>query len=375
MVTPNFPPDIGGTQTYAFELAKEFASRCGDFAVLAPRRRGGSQLDTQHSIEVIRGFEPGDNFALSGKWHLARILKRRQFNVLFCTHWSAAYSALKARADEHQLVVCAAHGREIQLRPFARMPILQRQYDRIRRTALAASDKFFPVSRYTGGLLRDAGVDQEKVAVVNNGVDPVAFTPAPTGAADAAGPPKLGKRLLTVARLVPRKGIDRVIASLAKIRAAVPGTDYVVAGFGPDRARLGRLAEEHGVSEHVHFVGKVDHANVVEYYRACDLFLLPASSVLPDIEGFGLAFLEASACGKPVIGSSAGGIPDAVLNDQTGLIVDLADANGISDAVVRILLDDGLSQRLGQAGREHVIANGSWAACSQAILDHVLQLR
>ena len=157
-----------------------------------------------------------------------------------------------------------------------------------------------------------------------------------------------GKRvLLTVGRVVPRKGMDTIIRALPSLIETFPDLHYLLVGRGEYRATLEALAAELGVSDHVTFVGSVADGELVEHYRLCDLFVMP-NRELPnhDTEGFGLVFLEANACGKPVIGGRAGGVVEAVRDGENGLLVNGDDVADVSRAIASVLGDEALADRL-----------------------------
>ena len=376
MVTPNYPPQLGGTQTYSFELARQFNAVCGDFLVFAPQVRGSQEFDAQHEVPIIRHKDPGDNFALSGRLPLHKIFLNREFEIVMCTHWSAAFAASQAMrkykgSRPKPKLACAAHGKELLIRPLRRLPFLQGIYDKIRRSAFENTDHIFPVSGFTGRLLRDCGVETSKIAVVNNGVDPNYFYPSPSQTTLSNDNLQTGNVILTVARLVPRKGIDLTLSVLGLVRQEIPDVRYVIVGDGPDRHRLKKLAEKYGVSDSVQFIGYCSSVELRTHYQDCDLFLLPASSKCPDVEGFGLSILEASACGKPVLGSTEGGIPDAILDGTTGLTVDLANPTALAEAAIRILKNPTLARKFGRAGRTHTSTKANWSSTAHQILQAI----
>ncbi len=226
-------------------------------------------------------------------------------------------------------------------------------------------DGCFAISRYTAALLGDLGVPPERVHVVPNGTRPEQFDNEQSRAAAATlraryDLPVDGPMLATVGRLVPRKGVDTVIRALPRIADKVPNTLYVVAGGGPDRPRLEALAADQGVSERVRFLGKVPDADVSGLYQACTAFVMPARQEGASVEGFGLVFREAGACGKPVIGAYSGGVPDAIEHGDTGLLVPPADPRAFADAAIQLLSDEALAARLGARGREVVHTEGTW---------------
>lgn len=185
--------------------------------------------------------------------------------------------------------------------------------------ALEASDLVLTVSRDTcARTLAGARIAPEKVVVVNNTVG-AQFTPGDRGAARRKFGLDREMVLLTVARLDGRdgyKGHDRIIPLLPRLLAIGVDAVYLIAGEGPDQARLLALAQRHGVAERVRFLGKIAVEALPDLYRAADLFALPSTG-----EGFGISFVEAMACGTPAIGLAVGGAPDALVDGTLGTCV------------------------------------------------------
>ncbi|HLB81570.1 MAG TPA: glycosyltransferase family 4 protein [Gemmatimonadales bacterium] len=199
------------------------------------------------------------------------------------------------------------------------------------------------------------------VRVVHLGTTPSHFRPGVD-----PGPARRTYRLdggpwvLTVARLDFHKGIDTVIRALPAIRAAVPGTRYAVAGVGSRRAALEALVSELGLGDAVRLLGFVPDEDLPALYNAADLFVLTSRRHDLLVEGFGISCVEASACGLPVIGSRSGGIPEAIREGETGLLVDPEDPAAVTAAVVSVLEDESLRRRLGAAGRAAVESYYNW---------------
>jgi glycosyltransferase involved in cell wall biosynthesis len=164
------------------------------------------------------------------------------------------------------------------------------------------------------------------------------------------------KLLLMVGRLAEqRKGFDKAIEALPLILVYEPDAKLVIAGPG-DQTHLKRLAQQVGVEDKVVYVGEMERTQLMLLYAACDVFLLP-TRILPsgDTEGFGIVFLEANLMGRPVIGGRGGGTEDAIVDGQTGLLVDGYDIKQIADAAIRLLGDPAYANLLGQQGRERVL--------------------
>jgi phosphatidylinositol alpha-1,6-mannosyltransferase len=169
-----------------------------------------------------------------------------------------------------------------------------------------------------------------------------------------------GRWLLTVARLEWHKGIDTVIKALPAVRAAHPGTRYAVAGVGERGPHLERLARELGLGDVVRFLGAVADADLPALYNAADLYVGASRRHDLLVEGFGISLVEASACGLAVVGGRSGGVPDAVREGETGILVDQDDPQAVAAGINRLLDDDALRQRLGAAGRRAVETFYNW---------------
>lgn len=169
-----------------------------------------------------------------------------------------------------------------------------------------------------------------------------------------------GPWILTVARLDYHKGIDTVIRALPAIRAAFPAARYAVAGVGIRRDYLERLIGELGLGDAVRLLGFVPDEDLPALYNAADLFVLASRRFDLLVEGFGIAVVEASACGLPVIGGRSGGIPEAVREGETGLLVDPEDPAALAGAIGQLLGDEALRRRMGAAGRTAVERYFNW---------------
>jgi phosphatidylinositol alpha-1,6-mannosyltransferase len=356
VVTQDFPPACGGIPRYVRELSERLLRRVETLVVLAPRAPGDAALDAALPFEVERAASRADLLGILGAPHMLRMLRRHRIDASFHAQWMTAPAALAARAVGCLAAVAiAAHGREILLEPWGP---LEPAYDALRRHTLSAADRVLPVSRYTAGLVEALGVERERIAVIPNG--------APIAA--RASTPRRRHLILTVARLVRRKGIDTMLDAMPRILERMPDARYLVVGDGPERERLADRARRFG--DRVELVGAVDESALADCYRACDLFVMPAWDEPPDVEGFGLVFLEAGAAEKPVIGSLAGGIPDAVAEGVSGLLVPPRDPQALAEAVLRLLDDEALAMRMGAAGRARANA-WTWEHVAERLHDEL----
>jgi phosphatidylinositol alpha-1,6-mannosyltransferase len=239
------------------------------------------------------------------------------------------------------------------------------------RLALTSASRVLANSRYTAGLLASIGVDERRVEIVHPGCDVAHYRPidAPSGAFEALLGRARCPMILTVGNLVPRKGHDVVIRALPAILSRVPGLLYVIVGEGPNQEPLEQLARSVGVRNCVLFAGRVPHERLPEYFALCDAYVMPSRARLEqaDLEGFGLVYLEANACGKPAIGGRAGGVPDAIVHGKTGLLVDPGDADDVARAVVTLLGNRELATMMGRQGLERVRASFTWTHVAQRV--------
>jgi phosphatidylinositol alpha-1,6-mannosyltransferase len=199
------------------------------------------------------------------------------------------------------------------------------------------------------------------VRTIPLGTDPAHFRPGlDTRAVRARYGLDRGRWLLTVARLVGHKGIDTGIKVVAALRAAYPDLRYAIVGSGPMRSQLETVARNLGVLETVRFLSGVPDEDLPALYNCAEIYLGLSRPEGLLMEGFGISLSEASGCGIPVIGAKQGGIPDAVRDGETGVLVDSTDLGAVLEAVGTLLRDQELRRRLGQAGRRAVETYFNW---------------
>lgn len=170
------------------------------------------------------------------------------------------------------------------------------------------------------------------------------------------------KIILTVGRLVARKGQDKVIEAMPKILERAPSAIYVVAGDGPEKENLKSKIENRKLENEVLLIGEVTEEKKNAFYQLGDLFIMVPRQIGADVEGFGTVYLEANSFGKPVVAGRSGGVAEAVVDGATGVVVDPENINQISEAVIKILSDENLAEKLGERGRERVEKEFRWEA-------------
>ncbi|MHB8233855.1 MAG: glycosyltransferase family 4 protein [Solirubrobacteraceae bacterium] len=334
IVTPDFPPAPGGIQVVAHRIAT--GVRAMDVEVIAPDAAGAERFDAHAGVAVrrVHGGAPlrgGQNALLNAAAlaHAARFRPNLTLSAHIVTSPSAAAirRALGARTAQY------FHAEEIGAKP------------RLAAFAAAQADASIAVSAYTAGLVAATGAPTQRLAVIANGTD----LPGELTRTEPARP-----TILTIARIEERyKGHDTMVRALALVLAKKPDAQWVVIGDGSLRPGLEELARSYGVADSIRFLGAVSDEQRDAWLAQAQLLAMPSRLPAGGFagEGFGIVYLEAAAHGLPVVAGNVGGAPDAVIDGETGLLVDPQSPPAVAEAIVRLLSDDELAQRLGAAGR------------------------
>ena len=361
---------VGGGEQNAHQITKhlnEFGERV---TVVTTSRRG--HAETEKAFDKSCGYpvERFDSKVGSGQWLTPFFYRRGLFEIVGAARRASAdYIILNNAASTLDLSALLASR-------LTRKPLFTVTHDVIPSTFpwRAAHDLVFRmasrnvcVSSYTAGLVAARGVDPRKISVIPDGVDlrEVDSRRNRTGSSarvDAAFPDR-GPVVLSVARLSPSKGIQRVIAAMPRIVSEVPGTRYVIVGDGEYREHLTRLADASPVADAITFLGALNDDEKFDCYSRCDVFAQPS-----EIEWLGTVYLEAGAFGKPVVGGRVGGVPEAVVHGETGLLVDPRSESEVAKALIRLLKNPDEARRLGDNGRRRVRNEFTWEASARKFL-------
>lgn len=353
--TLQFPPTVGGVETAAWQLSTNFALAGNQTFVLTTFSDYDRDLEAPMSFQIRRIPLGRANNPLAKLYQkicllyqfMRTILETKPDKVL-CIHWDpCAFIARSAlfilpHPPPYYLVT---HGMELMQLPRNRFGHWAKRI--LRSFGLKGASRIFAVSGYTRDVVMSLGIASDRVQVIPNGI-------AWTGGASvrkSALPAQHTRTLLTVSRLVPRKGHDTVLRALPKIVHQVPDLVYKIAGTGPEGSRLECLVEELGLSKHVRFLGNVSEPNKQQLLMECNVFVMPCRATPTDFEGLGIAFLEAMQYGKPVIAGDSGGVTDIVQNGETGLLVKPDDPEALADAVLFLLRNPSEIER---------ISNNAW---------------
>ncbi|MEN8181036.1 MAG: glycosyltransferase family 4 protein [Myxococcota bacterium] len=350
-----FPPEIGGLETYS-RMTAEFLARRGHAVTAFARAMPGDRaFDETCGFEVVR-YPEASGISTLYRRRLGRRLRglvgERRADVVFLPFWSRFSSVVTQLHLRHGTVyVPAIHGEEVIFPAWEPSRKQRRVVEGLKR-----SQRTIASCHETERRLLALGVLPERIRVIHPGVDPKQFPHDPELVSRLRERHGLaGKRvLLTAAHLRAKKGQDYVIRALAGLGEELSDLHYVLVGGGGSGESLQALAHELGLGERVALAGEVSAEELAAYYHLCDAFIMTTRAVddRQKTEGFGQVYVEAAACGKPSIGADVGGVPDAVLDGETGLLVDSSDPESIAAGIRTLFTDDALRQRLGRcAGR------------------------
>ena len=364
VVTNDFPPRPGGIQSFVHGLVSRLPP--DDVVVLTSRWRGWEEWDAEQPYEVVRA----DTSVLLPTPAIRRqavdLLRSRE-----CTSvWFGAAAPLgllapALRAAGAQRVVATTHGHEVgwSLLPASR---------RLLRRIGASVDVMTYLGEFTRGhLARALGPFADRLERLTPGVDAAVFRPGRGAAVRASLGLANRPVVVCVSRLMPRKGQDVLLRALPAIRSAVPDAALLLVGGGPSRGDLERYVDRTGLRSHVVLTGSVPAAELPSYYGAGDVFAMPCRTRLGglDVEGLGMVYLEAAACGLPVVAGRSGGAPDAVRDGDTGVVVDGSSVDAVAGAVSGLLSDPGRAAAMGARGREWVEREWSWNRSVRSLRD------
>ena len=366
----NFKPNLGGIAEHTHQMAKHLSESGERITVLTLPRPGGAEFDRTCDYPIVR-FDTKLPLGsrLKPRWDHRLVLigilgvaRKTRAEYLICDRWSpiAGINAVLASKILRIPLILFAHGSEFS------QPVRLRLS---RRITVRTAARIVCVSRYIHSLVLEDGVDPDKVLTVHNGfnlaeIDAYRSRDYPGRFADLdTAFPSGCPTVLTVSRLMNRKGIDRVIEAMPAIVRRVPGTRYVIVGDGEDRDRLHSVASRSPVRDSITFLGALTGDKKFECYSRCDVFALPARE-----DGFAIVIPEANAFGKPVVGGRSGGIPEAITHGENGLLVDPDSVDDVAEAITRLLENPAEAHRLGANGRRRVENEFTWRASADALL-------
>jgi phosphatidylinositol alpha-1,6-mannosyltransferase len=334
IVTNNFPPRRGGIQIFMARLAECLHERGREVVVVGPLETGTERYDATVPYRVLRyaaRTRPVELLAMARTYVRALRVARERMTIA-SVWWPVAFSLAFIPRFLRGPLAILVHGTEVA-------PSRRGLRQRIMRAVFARADVILANSTFTQSLLERAGVGGN-VRIIALGVDMAPVVPNRS----------LAATVLSVGRLVERKGFDRVIDALPALCAEFPTLRYEIVGDGPEREALQVRAARLGVAERVSFLGSVSEEELRAAYARAWCFALPVRAVGEDVEGFGIVYLEAAMASLPTIGGLASGAADAIADGDTGLLVDGTSVAAVTDAIGALLRDPVRSIEMGRRG-------------------------
>lgn len=366
LLTEIFPPAVGGSGRLFWEIYSRLPPE--RYLIAAADVPGAAEFDRTHSHTVLRlPMQLGDRglrkwpslkYYLRTAWRVRRLVKEHGVDMLHCgRNLPEGFVGYLVNKMCGVPFVFVSHGEDIGVTKTSReMTWMTR---RVMKRATAAIANSFNTRRM---LLEDWGYPENKIHVLQPGVDAAKFVPAAPDAGFRAEVGWAGRTvLLTVGRLQKRKGHDTVIRALPAVRAKHPNVLYAIVGKGEEEGGLRALAAEVGVADAVQFLGGIDDSQMTKCYQQCDLFVLANRTVgVGDIEGFGMVLLEAQACGKAVVAGDSGGTGETMSVPDTGRVVNCDGPEKLAPVLTELLGDPNELAAMGRRGRAWVEWRFDW---------------
>jgi glycosyltransferase involved in cell wall biosynthesis len=351
-VVPYYPPHIGGMEFYVEYLSNQLANKGNEVKVFTSSDRNYSYTEIVNGVEVCR-------FKISAKFYnvpisnnlLSSLLRIEKPDILDAHQYPVYFSDMSSLASSLRKIPLFLH---VHVVPDPKSVfsgfVLKSYYRFFERFTLKESQYVIAPSQVYKLMLARMGVNLERIEVIPYGVDLRRFNPS----RDGGNFKKLfnleGSRvILTVGRLNYQKGFHYLLAAMPKILLQVPNAKLVIVGEGELMKYLKDLSYSLGLRNNVVFTGVLPQSSISEAYASADVFVLPSL-----FESLGISLLEAQAMAKPVVGTRVGGLPEAMAEGKSGILVEPKKPKALAEAVVTLLRDQNLSKSMGINGRRFV---------------------
>jgi len=384
MVTQNFFPEGGGMARRYTELVRAYGERM-DVSTLA--HSGHEPTSTFHGIAVYRqpfALDTSKRAINQARWARWLVERARSVDVLHCGEIRpVGYAVGWAHMRTGIPYVLYTNGGDVLREKEKTSRSLSKRVSG--RYLLRNASGIVALSAWTAAQTKElmSGLEIDSpppVATIDLGTDPGQFKPShDTGRLRSRWGVGAAPLMVTVARLVPHKGQDVGIEALARLHQEFPDLHYVLVGAGHDESRLRALAAKRGVSDRVVFAGALPDAELPEAYATSTVYVgFSRLDRAINVEGFGIAFVEASASGVPVVAGDSGGVRSAVRNGETGWVVAPTDVSEIVERIAPFLRSRELRDKFGRAGRQAVESYYNWdrvGSDTRAFVNSIIQSR
>jgi len=359
VITNDFPPRPGGIQTFGYEIVRRFDPE--SVTVLTSNWEGAAEFDAAQDFKIVRAntqtlVPSKSTLSMAREIVVAENITR----VLFGAAAPLGLLAAPLRKLGVTNIVGMTQGHETG---WAMTPGTRQALRKIGNN----TDYLTYISEYTHkkiakALSPDAAARMRRIVP---GVNATEFSPGNLSSGNQLRT-ELGWTdrpvIVCVSRLMARKGQDELIRALPKIHQTAPNASLIIVGDGPYRKDLERLVKKLGLENFVHLTGKVSQTELSKWYAAGDIFAMPCRTRMGgwDVEGLGIVFLEGSATGLPVIVGDSGGAVDAVIDGETGYLVDGTNTAEIADRIAYFFANPDVAKKMGEAGRNWVTQEWTW---------------
>jgi len=362
-VTYHFPPEVGGIQTRITHYLQTLSSRGIRSIIFVVSSRRGPIPRFDPKIVKVVPCRPGSKSIIQNAAAVFRAVRSMDVDVVHVLTGSSTLFGL------YTVLLGRAMGRGASVSFFGHEDFAQRSI--LGRTLLLLSatlaTSISTNSRATSDFLPPSL--REKSSVLLGGADwPEGRNPSRSGQA---------ARVLFVGRLVRRKGVDDLLKAMALVKKEMGDAKLVIVGDGPERGALVGLAEELGLSGSVEFKGELTGDHLGAEYSSCSMCILPSRRVGDDPanEGLGLALVEASMYGKPLVGTNHGGIPEVIADGENGFLVPEHDPPKLADTILELLRNNELAENMGQSAIKMARTKFTWEAATDRLLESYVETR
>jgi glycosyltransferase involved in cell wall biosynthesis len=374
------PPHLyfGGVERRIIETAKRLLGEV-DATVYCGTKKGFRKPTRMDGVWLVPCFSTNSLFPVDN-WFFNQTLSRNVNSIkadVYEAHAVSGYGFLKALRKQpcRKPFVQTVHGvladEYVQAQRSGALSfreklanLLMWRLSKLEGESARNADLVVAVSKYSSEkIVQFYDVEESKIRVVPNGVDIQRFKPA-DDCAKVKRQLGMGDKqcLLFVGRLIPRKGLHFLAEAAKRIVEERAETMFLIVGEGPVKNPMISHLKQAGLSDNFVFLGDASEDLLPSLYRCADVFAFPSIQ-----EGLGIALLEAQATATPVVAFNQGGVREAVKHEKTGLLVE-PDSDELADAILRLLSDQGLRERMGEEGRSFVSDNFSWKTCAERML-------
>jgi len=367
----DFPPVSGGISVFIYNLWRYFPK--DRIVVLAPFNYAGPNFDEKQDFKVYRTKKARTN-SVAGKiltildlmFATRNIIKKENVRELHCLHLVSlgiiGYLCKLLTKIQYYTYVFGAE--------FS----IYKKTNWLQKIILNKAKGIIVISEFSKNRILEMSLKNRNIIKIVPGVDSERFVPKLDSKPFIKKHNLDGNKvILTVSRLASNKGCDTGIKVLPLVLKKVPNAVYVIGGKGPDEEKLKELVSKMSLKDKVIFTGYISDEELPFYYNLCDVFLLLTRELEDkgNVEGFGMVFIEAAACKKPVVGGRTGGTPEAVVDGTTGYLVDPLNLEEISETLIKLLTNESLARKMAQEGGRRAREDFRWQERSKELWEAI----